>query len=256
MLPKKVPKISAQIWRPLIDLLEKKITTACLRRDAYLVRVLEVEVDWLDREVAIPNSEASRKWVNAKLTTLNRKVVSLALPPPVVSRLNEVCHRKRIVRDAFFNRLFFLLAMPPNLIELFFRDVLNENWRLRVVEEEEVNGPFFQNTFYPLEPDIDPFWALRTGIELSADSRELQNYTDPTSGRTVRVMRGPSGVVEPANGVYTTFFDMPLRKHDLTGLSCYLPDWRIPGHADQKEVAELGRALLEEFEASASKGEP
>ena len=98
---KTVPKISVKIWRPILDKLEAKIESACLRRDAYLAKVLEVELDWLDQEVSIPNSQASYDYVLERLDRLDRKLVSLALPQELTARLNDICSRKRIVRDAF-----------------------------------------------------------------------------------------------------------------------------------------------------------
>ena len=45
------PKISVKIWRPIIEKFDEKIGIACIRRDAYLNKVLEVELDKLDDEV-------------------------------------------------------------------------------------------------------------------------------------------------------------------------------------------------------------
>ena len=40
---KTTPKISVKIWRPIIEKFDEKIGIACIRRDAYLNKVLEVE---------------------------------------------------------------------------------------------------------------------------------------------------------------------------------------------------------------------
>jgi len=231
-----VPKISVKIWRPIIGKLEEKIETACLRRDAYLTKVLEVELEWLDHEVSIPNSQASYDYVFDRLDLLDRKLVSLALPSDLIARLNEVCSRKRIVRDAFFNRLFLLLAVEPQVVDaLLFGDV-GEEWRTAVWSENKHDGPFFQNGFYPLEPTIDPFWAVRNGLELYADDTDLEDYVEPTSGKSIRVARDFTGAAAPADSLYTKVFEQKLRdSSDLLGLSCYMPDWRIPGHSAEEE---------------------
>jgi hypothetical protein len=39
----------------------------------------------------------------------------------------------------------------------------------------------------------------------------------------------------PADSLYTTIFEQKVGDNDLIGLSCYLPDWRIPGHGAEKE---------------------
>src|ERR1700681_3624998 len=100
-------KISVKIWRPLIAKLNDKIKTACLRRDPYLASVLAHELPLLDREISIANSSAAEVFVADHLNQLDWKLVSLALPPELTAQLNEICDSKRIVRDAFFNRVFF-----------------------------------------------------------------------------------------------------------------------------------------------------
>jgi len=232
---KTVPKISVKIWRPILDKLEAKIESACLRRDAYLAKVLEVELDWLDQEVSIPNSQASYGHVLERLDRLDRKLVSLALPPELTARLNDICSRKRIVRDAFFNRVFLLLAAAPGVVDtLLFGDVGKE-WRTEVWSENKHDGPFFQNGFYPLEPMIDPFWAVRCGLEMYAADAGLEDYIEPTTGASIRIHRSIAGEAMPAGSLYTTIFEQKVRDNDLIGLSCYLPDWRIPGHGAEKE---------------------
>src|SRR6266567_8140353 len=102
-------KISVRIWRPLIVRVNEKIKAACLRRDPYLASVLAHELPLLDREICVPNSAAAEAFVTDRLDQMDRKLVSLALPPESTAQLSEICARKRIVRDAFFNRMFFLL---------------------------------------------------------------------------------------------------------------------------------------------------
>lgn len=233
---KTIPKISVKIWRPILDRLDKKIEQACLRRDAYLTKVLEVELGQLDAEVSIANSQASYDYVFSRLDVLDRKLVSLALPPELTARLNEICNRKRIVRDAFFNRLFLLLTASPKAIDqLFFNGT--DDWRSEVWSEHQHDGPFFQNVFYPLEPDIDPFWPIRCGLQMSQDEDELEDYLEPTSGKVIRVRRRVLvETVEPVEGIYTKIFQQKASGHDLLGLSCYVPDWSIPGHAAQQKL--------------------
>jgi hypothetical protein len=237
-----IPKISVKIWRPVIDKLTRKLRSACLRRDPYLSSVLEVELDWLDQEVSIPNSQASHDHVFAKLDQLDRKLVSLALPRELTGRLNDICARKRIVRDAFFNRLLLLLAAPSQLIDLLLFGDNGDEWRQEVWSEYKWDGPFFQNGFYPLEPMIDPFWAVRTGLQ-HYRSEGLEDYLEPSSGETIKVTRSTSGRVSPADSLYTITF-REVGEFDLTGLNCYLPDWLVPRHqAEQSYRAEIAKLL-------------
>lgn len=245
-----VPKISVKIWRPIIEKLDTKIDQACLRRDAYLRRVLEVELDYLDAEVSIPNSQASYDYVVENLDRFDRKLVSLALPPELTARLNDICARKRIVRDAFFNRLYLLLASPPKLLDRLFFPLSDEwQWRTEVWDEYHRDGPFFQNVFYPLEPDIDPFWPLRLGIGLASVDEKLEDYVEPETGTSIQVFRMLTDEVQPASSLYTKIFREKVGKEkmDLVGMSCYVPDWEIPGHQAQAEHRDKFDALFSDL---------
>jgi hypothetical protein len=222
-------KISVKIWRPLIARFNQKIKTACLRRDPYLASVLAHELPFLDQEISVANSAAVEAFVADRLDQLDRKLVSLALPPELTGQLNEICARKRIVRDAFFNRVFLLLAAQPRLLDaLLFPD--EPDWRAEIWSEYRNDGPFFQNGFYPLEPEVNPFWALRVGLEVRVERDEsVEDYVDPASGKTMQVTRDLTGAAMPIPGVYSTVLEAPSGKTDLVGLSCFLPDSRVPG---------------------------
>lgn len=242
--PKPIQKISVKIWKPIIEKLDAKIESACLRRDAYLARVLECELDWLEQEVSIPNSQTAYDYVFGQLEGLNRKLVSLALPPDLTKRLSDICTRKRIVRDAFFNRLFLLLAASPRVVDVLLFGRNAANWRTEVWSEYKHEGPFFQNGFYPLEPTIDPFWAVRCGLEMfSADTEPAEEWVEPGSGKNVRIQRALGGEPMPLDSLYTVVFDQKVGEHSLLGMSCYMPDWRIPGH----EAEKTHRARLDEI---------
>jgi hypothetical protein len=243
---KTVPKISVKIWRPIIKKLDAKLEAACLRRDAYLNRVLEVELDRLDSEVSIPNSQASYNYISEKLDELDRKLVSLALPQDLTTRLNEICSRKRIVRDAFFNRLFLLLAAAPQTIDRLLFDGVGSEWRTDVWSEYKHDGQFFQNGIYPLEASIDPFWAIRAGLDMYNEGSEIEEHVDPVSGMTSRTKR----VFEtdsPADSLYATVFTMKVDGNDLLGLNCSLPDCLIPGHDAQKQLQRTLDEILGEL---------
>ncbi len=183
-----------------------------------------------------------------RLDQLDRKLVSLALPTELTQRLNEICARKRIVRDAFFNRVFLLLAASPKVVDtLLFGDV-GSQWRTEVWSENKHDGPFFQNGFYPLEPMIDPFWAVRCGLEMYANDAGLKDYVEPISGNTIRVQTNLTEEPVPADSLYTTIFEQKVKGGDLHGVSCYFPDWRIPDHAAAKAHQAKLDELLGDFE--------
>ena len=78
------PKISVKIWRPIIEKLDAKLDAACLRRDAYLAKLLATELDHLDAEVSLPNSPAAHDFTLERLDAFDRKLVSIALAPDLV----------------------------------------------------------------------------------------------------------------------------------------------------------------------------
>ena len=225
---KTVPKITVKIWRPIIDKLESNLDSQCLRRDAYLAKVLGVELDHLDAEVSIPNSQASYDYVLDELDRLDRKPVSLALPPDLTKKLNAICDRKRIVRDAFFNRLFLLLAISPRLIDKFIFGGDRKEWHA-IVWKELGHRDIFENHFYPLNDAIDPFWFIRQAFEIYARTSRYEDYVEPTTGETVQVERSVTGEITPVDSFYTTLLDQTVSEHKLLGLNCYVPDSAIPG---------------------------
>lgn len=230
---KNITKIVAKIWLPILEKLDKKIETACLRRDAYLAQVLQVELNFLDIEVSIPNSESARQFISDRLAKLECKPVGLTLPIGLITRLNDICEAKRIPRDAFFNRLFLLLASSPKAIDhLLFSYAEPWDWTLAVKEKFDVS-----DAMYPLNHvSIDPLWAVREGLNLmnEQDDIELIDYEVPETGKLVKVIRDvPSGYLLPQS-VYTTIFnDEKIKDTDLYGLNCYLADQHVPGSALQ-----------------------
>lgn len=242
--PKTTPKISVKIWKPLIQMLDQKLEAACLRRDAFLTKLLQVELDHLDEEVSIPNTQASYDFVFSRLDAFDRKLVSLALPSELTSKLNDICQRKRIVRDAFFNRLFLLLAVSPAEMDSLLFDGYETDWRLEVWEEYRHEQPVFDRVFYPLQPLIDPFWAVRCAMT-SRDT--IEDYVEPISGQTIQIKRDLVGSPIPLKSVYTTLFPKISGPYDLRGFSCYLPDWEISGAEAEKAHKAAIQAITDQL---------
>jgi hypothetical protein len=228
-------KVSTKIWRPILEKLEEKMDASCLRRDAYLNRVLAVELDYLDTEVALPNSTEAKKFIAERLDHLaDRKLVSLSLRPDLVERLNDLCERKQIVRDAFFNRLFLLLAAAPKTLDrLLFNG--ESDWRTEVWSEFKNEGPAFQNTFYPLEQEIDPFWALRTGLDIRNDELDLGRLRRPGLHRRDQghARLSPARFNFP-RGSTRRFGATRKSRTPICSVSIAIcPTWRIPNHPDE-----------------------
>ena len=90
---------------------------------------------------------------------------------------------------------------------------------------------------------IDPFWAIRTGLEILGLEEGAKNVSDHDSGATFLAVRELSGDLRPADSVYSTIFEAKIKGHELIGLSCYLPDWKVPGQPAEKTY----RARLDEI---------
>lgn len=246
ILERKTPKISTRISVPVLEKLNKKIDEACLRRDSYLNKVLEIELPCLDREVSLVNSIAAQTFVDQRLSQLDRKLVSITLRSELVEKLNDICSRKRISRDAFFNRLFLFLVATPKVIDKLLFPCVSEDWRINIWCEYRNEDPF-NNTFSPLDPVIDPFWTIRTGIKVENKQLELHDYSDPETNKVIRVQRDITGVY-PVNSFYTALLtNKQVANYDLFGFNCYLPDWRIPEHPAELKYRKQWDEIFQEM---------
>lgn len=199
-MSQKKTKISVQIWCEILKELDAKMEASCLRRDAYLSKILRLEIEKLDEEIAQPNSTDAYKHVSKQLDMLGRKLITLTIDADLVEKLNNICVKKKIVRDAFFNRLFFMLVASNARVDALF--LVPENWRLEIWSE--YRNDFFGNIFNPLDEVMNPLEPLRYGIK----EFELDNF-------------------------YCTVFKS-LNNINLEGLNTFLPDECIPGSEANK----------------------
>lgn len=208
-------KTSIRIWQPALERFNERINSACLRRDAYLARILELELDELEAAGAAPlslaehvperervNSDAARQYIAARLDALPRKLVTLTLPEALVCRLDDICERKRIVRDSFFNRLFFLLAADRKLLTHLFFDG-DWSWLHGLLEHSDFASSAAGEVLDPVPSFRDPFFAIRA-------IRQLPEWQGPDGIYTVPI------TADTFPGV------------DLSGFNVYLSDDDLP----------------------------
>lgn len=93
--------MTVRIQKDVAERFNKLIAEIGLRRDTYLNRLLPAEVDLLSEipphsERAARFSRLSAQWFEDQKTRLGLKLDSA-----LVQRINDVCHEKGIVRDAF-----------------------------------------------------------------------------------------------------------------------------------------------------------
>lgn len=240
-------KITIKVWKPVVEKLEARMNEACLRRDLYLARLLASEVQHLDAEVALANSQAAFDHVFERLESLERKSMSLALPTDLVERINDVCRRKRIVRDTFFNRLFLLLAATPKgLDSLLFRGYEGD-WKLDVWRKYGDDRATVEIGVLPLASVTDPFWAIREAFEIARMTVDLRDWTDPESGAQVKMMDAGFENFSLPDSVYTKHLHDQIRDIDLSGFNCYMPDWLVPKHPSARKRSHELDTLFEQL---------
>lgn len=222
-------KTTVRLLVPLRKRFNALLDQSCLKRDAYLNEVLDVEVQRLDDEIRVPNSQRAREHIAAMLKqTGSMELVTLTLRSDLLDAIDSVCERKLICRDAFFNRLLYLLTASDEVIDqaFFWGD---RRWRTDVWTECQHDGPFFRNVFSPLDQSIDPFWTIRAGIELISRER-------PKSGRLT------------PDGIYTRSLPPPGKGEDageLKGLACYLHDASVPRTQANKKLQRMFEKYLD-----------
>src|SRR6266540_198985 len=278
----KASKITISVWRPVWSKLEKKLDEGCLKRDAYIGTLINRELDYLEQEMPIANSEDAESFIGKQLRALldqNFTPLSIALQPEVAKKLEKVCAEKRIVRDSFFNRLFLFLAFGPDMAGmLLFRGMWIDHdnskprdWTKDIWSEYKHDGPFFENVFDPFLANQDPLWPIRACFELieERDRPEYVDWIDPETKRVVKMAKWvPDQLMCLPYRFYTAVLtDHDLRKavkapvrhaaqaqagdqeadrafHNLYGLNCYLPNFHVLGHPDQKAVKESVEELM------------
>lgn len=118
-----------------------------------------------------------------------------------------------------------------------------KEWRTKVWRRFGNDMGVFENTFYPLNGAIIPFWFIRTGLDLYAEQSAYEDYVEPTTGKTIQVERSAAGEVTAPYSLYTALFDQTIVGKQIIGLNCYLPDSLIPGREAQIKRESLDELL-------------
>lgn len=222
------PAILASIWEPLIGQLNEKCQRACLRRDAYLNIVFSHEARMLDVEVSGRNSDDARSYISRHLSLLKRKALSLQLSEDTIGRINDVCERKNTPRDAFLNRVIFLLLASRDVSKTIFSEV-DWDWAQDILLEEIPDEKYVRirhRRLDALEEIVqgDPFWFQRACIEQmnkEGDSVPLLHST--VIPKDILGKLGESAL----------------------GFNCVLKDSQIEGHPAQKATSDEAQRQLD-----------
>lgn len=221
-------KILVKIWRPVAASLEKALEKCFLSRDNFLSAVIRNEIEHLDKEVATPNSSEARAFIAKQLIDLDSVPMTLRLDAAVVQRVNDVCERKRIPRDAFFNRLFWFVVMPLDAWERF---ILCEKLKDLIprMEDHFPDRPRLVDDYViPMKAIIelvtDPFHFYRECLQFLAEE-------DPESQPTL----------------YSQYFHESKASPGFLGLNCYLSDNLVPTTEAGAEFLKFQSEVLEQF---------
>ena len=151
-------KILVNVYPPLITLLKHRTDEVCLKRDAYLDKVLLCEAGYLRREITTPNSDKSKNYIADQFKQLRLKPLNLSLSQKTVDLINEVCKEKNVSRDVFVNRVFLLLTAYDSVIDSLFEeaiDIISNDYPNKLDFDEEIENikNFFMKNVKSDEPE-------------------------------------------------------------------------------------------------------
>ncbi|WP_374657136.1 hypothetical protein, partial [Inhella sp.] len=86
---------------------------------------------------------------------------------------------------------------------------------------------------------------VQVGTARRGQVRPTEEWVEPNTGSTIRIRRALGGEPMPLDSLYTTILDPGERGPNLRGLSCYVPDWLIPGNdAEKSHKAKLDELFI------------
>ena len=213
-------KITAKIYKPLLNNFNKQVDSLFLKRDAFLNSMIKGEVQHLASDLEGKKlSVRAKRYIAGELKQMGTVQVNIVVDKYTADQLNAIVNETNIVRDAFLNRLIMLLRSSPTLLN--YLDL-----------PEYITGSEFESGIDPMPTSplraieavqSDPLFYLRVAAE--------ERYK---------------------TGLY--LIDLSQK---FAGFSCYLDDSQVPGTKDYNELQlELGASLdefLKSYEANAFK---
>jgi len=196
-----------------------------------------VELDYLEKEVGTPNSPEARQFIRRSLKDLRRSSTTVKLRSKTIARLNAICRSKRVVRDAFFNRIVFCLLAPRRTLNAIFGIGPFER---KVAREWEL--PTDQHGWQPLrlagELVSDPFWHIRACLEEAGSDNEVGNFY--TAYIPENLFGDPKKALKPG--------ERPVPS--TIGFNVYLPDEMVPDHPAHEAMLKALDIKLDELRRS------
>lgn len=226
-------KILVKLWEPAIKALREKTDAACMKRDAYLDKVLRREAENLRAEVSSRNSDEARDHIARELGMLGStlKPTNLLLAEETVTLIAAACDERNIPRDAFVNRVILFLVVRPS----FFRSVYSEidwEWAREAFMDKYIHDekfllftPSMLNAIGEIMT-LDPFWYVRECIGVARES-------DPT--------------VPLLHDKFIPRDALGKLARTSIGFNCYVADILVDGHPAARAFTEETRRQLDEL---------
>lgn len=173
----KKTKVLVNVYNPLLRIVKDRFDKACLKRDAYLDKALQIEAELLRSEITESNSDKAKSYIVKNFKKLDLKPLNLLLSEKTVLLINDVCKEKNISRDSFINRFLLLLTASDSVLNVLFDDEKEV-----LLEGGDFYGP--EEVFYIRSNVIDtieeftstsPLFWLRAGFE-EYSSKTLNCY--------------------------------------------------------------------------------
>ena len=205
-------KMTVKIYGPLLKNFSEQIESLCIKRDAFMNKMISTELNHLAEDMAgKKNSEPARRFIAGELKRLGLHKVNMVIDKDVVDELNEIVERHNLVRDAFINRLLMFLRSSNGLLQTLDLPLMIVRSEFKDLYEEMPTSPLRAlDAVY-----ADPMYYIR----IAAEERHQK-------------------------GIYA--LDLPST---MFGFSCYLSDDFVPGTKDHAKVLkEAQEWLLEELE--------
>lgn len=110
-------KITLKIHQPLLTAFDMKVQRLCLKRDAFLNRLLAVETPRLKEDLnGLRQSTRAHRYSSGALKRLAPWPINVVVDKATADALNEVVTQAKVSRDAFANCLiWFLVASDKGL---------------------------------------------------------------------------------------------------------------------------------------------
>lgn len=111
-------KITVKVFAPLLTDFDVHLRALHLKRDAFLDNVLRLELPNLERDLQGKRlSPKARQHIARKLKRMGTVQVNITINTATADQLRNVVGQANIVRDAFINRIIYLLRASDRFLD-------------------------------------------------------------------------------------------------------------------------------------------